>query len=69
MCGASQVNMLTNGSEWNKEVMSDSFILVLLLEDKLECVEWSHCLATIDISTLNHGAKLSNEDGNVIVSI
>ena len=54
MCGASQATMLTDGSEWRKEVENDKFIPVPYPEEKFEPVEWAHCLVAIDVSTLNH---------------
>ena len=39
------------------------------LEHKMEPLEWPHCLATIDVSTLNHGIKFCDEDGYDIVPI
>ena len=69
MCGASQATMLTDGSEWRKEVENDKFILVPYPEEKFEPVKWAHCLATIDVSTLNHGIKFCDGEGYDIVPI
>ena len=35
----------------------------------MEPLEWPHCLATIDVSTLNHGIKFYDEDGYDIIPI
>ena len=59
--------MLTDGSEWRKEVENDNFIPAPYPEEKFEPVEWSHCLASIDVCTLNHGTKFYDEEGYDIV--
>ena len=38
MCGASQATMLTDGSEWHKEVDNDNFIPIPFPEEKFEPV-------------------------------
>ena len=63
MCGASQATMLTDGSKWRKEVENDKFIPAPYPEEKFEPMEWSHCLASIDVCTLNHGTKFCDEEG------
>ena len=68
ICGASKASMVTDGSEWHKEVQNNSFTPVPYPET-FEPVEWPHCLATIDVSTLNHGTKSCDEDGYDIVPI
>ena len=45
MCGASQTTMITDGSNWHKEVENNTFVLVPYLEEKFNPVEWAHCLA------------------------
>ena len=67
MCGASQATMQTDGSEWRKEVEDDAFIPTPYPEEKFEPVEWSHCLASINVCTLNHGTKFCDEEGYDIV--
>ena len=32
-------------------------------------MEWSHCLVSIDICTMNHGTKFSDEEGYDIIPI
>ena len=69
ICGASKASMLTNGIEWRKEVTDDAFVPIPYLEEKFEPNEWAHCLATIDVSALNHGTKSCDEDEYNIVPI
>ena len=61
--------MLTDGSEWCKEVEIDQFIHVPYPEEKFEPVKWGHCLVAIDVCTLNHGKKFCDEEGYDIVPI
>ena len=49
--------------------MDEAYFPTPFPEHKMEPLEWPHCLATIDVSTLNHGIKLCDEDGYDIVPI
>lgn len=42
---------------------------ILFLKARMEPLEWPHCFATIDISTLGHGVKFCEKEGNNIVSL
>ena len=69
MCGASKASVVTDGSEWCKDVMDEAYVPIPYPEEKFEPVEWPHCLATLDVCTLNHGTKLCDEDGYDIIPI
>ena len=69
MCGASKTSMVTDGSKWHREVQDESFILVPYPEEKFEPVEWSHCLVSIDVCTMNHGTKFCDKEGYDIIPI
>ena len=47
--------------------MNEAFIPIPYPEEKYEPVEWAHCLAAIDVCTLNHGTKFCDEEGNDII--
>ena len=49
--------------------MDEAYFPTPFLEHKMEPLEWPHCLATIDVSTLNHGIKFCDEDGYDIIPI
>ena len=49
--------------------MDEAYFPTPFPEHKMEPLEWPHCLATIDVSTLNHGIKFYDEDGYDIVPI
>ena len=49
--------------------MDEAYFPTPFPEHKMEPLEWPHCLATIDVSTLNHGIKFCDEDGYDIVPI
>ena len=57
MCGASKASMVIDGLEWCRDVMDEAYVHVPYPEEKFEPVEWPHCLATLDVSTVNQ--KLS----------
>ena len=57
MCGASKASMVTDGSEWYRDVMDEAYVPIPYPEEKFEPVEWMHCLATLDVSTVHHGIK------------
>ena len=40
MCGASRKSVMTDGSEWCKEVMDEAYIPIPFLEEKLKLAEW-----------------------------
>ena len=44
----------TDGSAWCKDVMDEAYVPIPFPEETLEPVEWSHILATIDVSSLQH---------------
>ena len=69
MCGASKASMRTNGSEWCREVMSESYVLVPYPEEKIKPFEWLHVLATLDVSTIHHGTKFCDSKGYDIAPI
>ena len=69
MCGASKASVVTDGSEWCKDVMEEAYVPIPYPEEKFEPVEWPHCLATLDVCTLNHGTKFCDEDGYDIIPI
>ena len=69
MCGASKASMVIDKLEWCKEVMNDAFIPIPYPKEKFELVEWAHCLASIDVCTVNHSTKFCDEDGYDIVPI
>ena len=69
MCGASQTTMIADGSDWRKEVENDAFVPVPYPEEKLNPVEWAHCLASIDVCSLNHGTNFCDEEGYDVVPI
>ena len=69
MCGASKASVVTDGSEWCKDVMDKAYVPIPYPEEKFEPVEWPHCLATLDVCTLNHGTKFCDEDGYDIIPI
>ena len=55
--------MIMDGSDWRKEVENDAFVPVSYPEEKFNPVEWAHCLASIDVCSLNHGTKFCNNFG------
>ena len=57
MCGASKASMVNDGSEWCREVMDEAYVLIPYPEEKFEPVNWLHCLATLDVCTVNHGTN------------
>ena len=63
LCGASKSSMRTDGSQWCKEVMIEDYMPYLFQEELMEPVEWIHCLATLDATTLQSGPKFCDEDG------
>ena len=69
MCGASQASMITDGLEWCKDVMDESYFLSPFFEEKFELVEWIHCLVASDVSTIDHGVKFCNDEGYDVVPI
>ena len=69
MCGASKASMVTDGSEWCRDVMDEAYVPIPYPEEKFEPVEWMHCLATLDVSTVHRGIKFCNEEGYDIIPI
>ena len=69
VCGASKTSLAIDGSEWCKEAMQDAYVLVPYLEEKLEPMEWMHCLRAIHVCTLNHDIKFCNEEGYDLIPI
>ena len=69
LCGASKTSKQADGSKWCRYVMDEAYFPTPFPEHNMEPLEWPHCLATIDVSTLNHGIKFSDEDGYDIVPI
>ena len=69
VCGASKASLVTDGSKWCKEAMNDTYVPISYLEEKLEPMEWMHCLIAIDVCTINHGIKFCNEKGYDITPI
>ena len=69
LCGAFKTSKQTDGSKWCRDVMDEAYFPTPFPEHKMEPLEWPHCLATIDVSTLNHGIKFCDEDGYDIVPI
>ena len=69
MCGASKASVVTDGSEWCKDVMDEAYVPIPYPEENFEPVECPHCLATLDVCTLNHGTKFYDEDGYDIIPI
>ena len=69
MCGASKASLRTDGTEWCRDVMSESYVPIPYAEEKFEPVEWLHCLATLDVSTVHHGTKFCDTDGYDVVPI
>ena len=69
MCGASKASMVTDGSEWCRDVMDEAYVPIPYPEEKFEPVEWMHCLATLDVSTVHHGIKFCDEEGFDIIPI
>ena len=61
--------MVTDGLEWCREAMDEAYIPIPFPEEKLEPLEWLHCLGTLDVCTVNHGIKFCDEDGYDIVPI
>ena len=69
MCDASKMSMKTDGTELSREVMDPAYVPIPYSEEKFEPVEWPHCLATLDVSTLNHGTKFCDLEGCDIIPI
>ena len=69
MCGTSKASMVTDGIEWCKEVMNKDFVAISYPKKNFEPIEWSHCLATIDVCTINHGIKFCDDEGYDIIPI
>ena len=69
VCGASRASLPTNGLEWCKEAMNNTYVPVPYPKEKLELVEWMHCLTAIGICTINHGINFCNEEGYDIIPI
>lgn len=69
VCGASRTSIVTDGSEWCKDVMDEAYVPIPFSEEKLEPLQWKHVLATLDVCTLNHGIKFCDEEGYDIVPI
>ena len=61
--------MVTDGSEWCRDVMDEAYVPIPYPEEKFEPVEWLHCLATLDVCTMNHGTKFCDANGYDIVPI
>ena len=49
--------------------MQDAYVPVPYPEEKLEPMEWMHCLTAIDVCTINHGIKFCDEEGYDIIPI
>ena len=69
MCDASKMSMKRDGTEFSREVMDPAYVPIPYSEEKFEPVEWPHCLATVDVSTLNHGTKFYDLEGCDIIPI
>ena len=69
ICGVSSTSKRTDGMEWCRDVLDESYIPTPFLEKKMEPLEWPRCLATIDVSCLNHGVKIYDVDGYDIIPI
>ena len=64
-----KLSLVTDGSEWCKEAMQDAYVPVPYPEEKLEPMEWMHCLTAIHVCTINHGIKFCDEEGYDIIPI
>ena len=69
ICDASRRSVQTDGSAWCRDVMDEAYLPIPFPEETLEPVEWSHILATIDVSSLQHPTKFCNPDGYDIIPI
>ena len=58
-----------DGSAWCIDVMDETYIPAPFPEETLESVEWSHILATIDVSSLQHTTKFCDPNCYDIISI
>ena len=58
-----------HGIEWCSDVIDEAYIQMPFLERKMEPLEWPHCLEIIDLTTLNHGIKLCDDEMYDTVSI
>ena len=69
MCGASKASMVTDKSEWCRDLMDKAYVPIPYPEKKFEPVEWMHCLATLDVSTVNHEIKFYDKEDYDIIPI
>ena len=69
ICGASRRSIKTDGSEWCRDVMDETYMPAPFDTDAFEPTEWPHCLATIDVSALPRPTKFCDPDGYDIIPI
>ena len=69
MCGTFKASMRIDGSEWCREVMSESYVPIPYPNEKIKQFEWLHVLATLDVSTVHHGTKFCDSKGYDVVTI
>lgn len=78
LCDASRTSKQTDGCAWCRDVMDEAYIPMpfpkdlmkpVFPKDLMEPVEWIHCLATLDASTLCPRTKFCDEEGYDIVPI
>ena len=49
MCGASRKSVMTDGSEWCKDVMNEAYIPIPFQEEKLKPTEWTQEFAILGV--------------------